>query len=181
MFRKFEINHISFIIDPPLPPHRPCRFCRRARRGYVRGIMFSYHVALDAIFSFLFVLIFSMSFFISSRSLLASILTSQTDPPTFKNGGFMMAGVRFFKNHHFRSKDGFGCVLGFPWASLGSSWGSLGGSLGPLHRPQRASRFLLQLAWASFARFLLLLLVSFRSSFFNVVFYLLTEPPWDRF
>merc|ERR1712138_275843 len=37
----------------------------------------------------------------------------------------------------------------------GSSWGALGSSLGPLDRPKRASRFVLELSWASFARFLL--------------------------
>merc|ERR1712138_366855 len=37
----------------------------------------------------------------------------------------------------------------------GSSWGALGSSLGPLDRPKRASRSVLELSWASFARFLL--------------------------
>ena len=96
-----------------------------------------------------------MSFLISSRSLLGSILKSQTDPPTIKNDDVMMAGVRFVKNHYFRSKNGFGSVLGLPWASLGGSWESLGGSLGPLDRPKGASSFVLELPWASFARFLL--------------------------
>ena len=36
-----------------------------------------------------------MSFFISSRNLLGSILSSQTDLPTLKNVDFMMAGARF--------------------------------------------------------------------------------------
>merc|ERR1712078_6468 len=41
------------------------------------------------------------------------------------------------------------------WELLGLSWGSLGSSFGPLDRPKRASRFVLELSWASFARFLL--------------------------
>ena len=59
------------------------------------------------------------------------------------------------KNQRFRSKDGFESVLGLSRAPFGSSWGSLGSSLGPLDRPKRASRFVLELSWASFARFLL--------------------------
>ena len=43
---------------------------------------------------------------------MGSILSSQTDPPTIKNDDFTRAGVRFLKNHHFRSKDGFGSVFG---------------------------------------------------------------------
>ena len=53
-------------------------------------------------------------------------------------------------------------VLKAFWASLGLVLGALGGflrllgsSLGPLDRPKRASRFVLELSWASFARFLL--------------------------
>ena len=59
------------------------------------------------------------------------------------------------KNQRFRSKDGFESVLGLSRAAFGSSWGALGSSLGPLDRPKRASRFVLELSWASFARFLL--------------------------
>ena len=59
------------------------------------------------------------------------------------------------KNQHGRSKDGLGSVLGLPWAPLGGSWGSLGGSLGLLDRPKGASSFVLELPWASSARFLL--------------------------
>ena len=106
-------------------------------------------------FSSLFFLLLSISFFISSRSLLGSILSSQTDLPIFKNLDFASAGARFLKNHHFRSKDGFESVLGLSRAPFGSSWGALGSSLGPLDRPKRASRFVLELSWASFARFLL--------------------------
>ena len=113
-------------------------------------------------FSPLIYFLLSISFFISFRNLLGSILSSQTDLPTLKNVDFMMAGARFLKNHHFRSKNGFENVWGLPRASFGSSWGALGGllgalgsSLGPLDRPKRASRFVLELSWASFARFLL--------------------------
>ena len=38
---------------------------------------------------------------------------------------------------------------------MGVSWEAPGTSLGPLDRPKRASRFVLELSWASFARFLL--------------------------
>ena len=92
----------------------------------------SIFVALDALFLSFFFLLFSMSFLISSRSLLGSILSSQTDPPTLKNVDFMMAGARFLKNHHFRSKDGFENVLGLSRPPFGSSWGVLGGLLGAL-------------------------------------------------
>ena len=61
----------------------------------------------------------------------------------------------FLKNQRFRSKDGFESVLGLARAPFGSSWGSLGSSLGPLDRPKRASRFVLELSWAWFARSLL--------------------------
>ena len=96
-----------------------------------------------------------MSFLIFFRNLFGSILSSQADPPTFKNVDFMKAGARFLENQRFRSKYGLGSVLGLPWAPLGGSWGSLGGSLGPLDRPKGASSFVLELPWASFARFLL--------------------------
>ena len=45
--------------------------------------------------------------------------------------------------------------MGLSRAHVGSSWGYLGSSLGPLDRPNRASRFVLELSWASLARFLL--------------------------
>ena len=86
---------------------------------------------------------------------MGSILSSQTDLPTLKNIDFMKTGARFLKNQRFRSKDGFESVLGLSRAPFGSSWGSLGSSLGPLDRPKKASRFVLELSWASFARFLL--------------------------
>ena len=96
-----------------------------------------------------------MSFFDSSRSLLGSILSSQTDHPTLQIVDFTMRILTFLKNQRFRSKDGFESVLGLSRAPFGSSWGALGSSLGPLDRPKRASRFVLELSWASFARFLL--------------------------
>ena len=85
---------------------------------------------LMVFFSSIFYLLLSISFFISFRSLLGSILSSQTDPPTFKNDGFMRAAARFLKNQHFRSKDGFESVLGLSRPPFGSSWGSPGGLLG---------------------------------------------------
>ena len=104
-----------------------------------------------------------------------SNLSSHSDPPTLKNHGFMEAGARFSKHPGLGPQDAFAGVLGLSWAPFGSSWGSLGDSLEPLHQPQMASRFLLELSWTSVACFLLLLVVSFRFSFFDVVFYLLTE------
>ena len=89
------------------------------------------------------------------RGILGSILSSQAASPTLKNPDFASAGTRFLKKQYFRSNDGFGNVLGLSWAPLGGSWGSLGGSLGPLDRPKGASSFVLELPWASFARFLL--------------------------
>ena len=97
----------------------------------------------------------SISFFISPRSLSGSILNSQTDPPTLENVDFTIEILAFLKNQCFRSKDGFESVLGLSRAPLGSSRGSLGNSFGPLDRPKRASRFVLELSWAWFARFLL--------------------------
>ena len=105
-------------------------------------------------FSSIFYLLLSISFFISFRSLLGSILSSHIDPPTLKNLDFPYEILTFVKKQRFRSKDGFESVWGLSWAPFGSSWGSLGGSLGALHRPKRASRFDLELPWASFACFL---------------------------
>ena len=51
----------------------------------------------------------------------------------------------------------------------------LGGSLAPLDRRQKASRFLLELTWASFARSLLLLLVYFRCSVVDIVRHLVGD------
>ena len=58
-----------------------------------------------------------------------SILSSQADPLTFKNVGFMRAGARFSKNHGFGSKDPLDGALGLSWAHFGCSWGLLAGSL----------------------------------------------------
>ena len=41
-----------------------------------------------------------------------SILSSQADPPTFKNDGFIKTGARFSKNHGFGSKGALDGVLG---------------------------------------------------------------------
>ena len=114
--------------------------------------------------------------FISSRHLSGSILSSQTDPPTLTNVDFTIRILTFLKNQRFRSKDGFASVLELSRTPLWSSWESLGSSFGPLDRPKKASRFILELVWASFARLLLLLLFYVRASFFDVVFYLLLEP-----
>ena len=81
----------------------------------------------------------TMSFFDSSRSLLGSILSSQTDHPTLKNDDFTLRILTFLKNQRFRSKDGFGSVLGLSRPHFGSSWGSLGVSWG-LPRGPRASK-----------------------------------------
>ena len=79
----------------------------------------------------------------------------QTDLPTLEHVDFTMGIRTFLENQRFRSQDGFESVLGLSRAPFGSSWGSLGSSLGPLDRPNRASRFVLELSWAWFARFLL--------------------------
>ena len=87
--------------------------------------------------------------------LFLSILSSQTDPPILKNVDFTMRILTFCRNQRFRSKNGFAIVLGLSRAPFGSSWGALGSPEGPLSRPKRASRFILELAWAWFARPLL--------------------------
>ena len=69
-----------------------------------------------------------MSFFISSRSLLGSILSSQTDPPTLKNDGFMEGILAFLKINVFDPK----MVLKAFWGSLGLLLEALGGPLGAL-------------------------------------------------
>ena len=84
-----------------------------------------------------------------------SIFSSQADPPTLKNVDFTIRILTFLKNQRFRTKDGFESVWGLSRAPLGSSWESLGSSFGPLDRPKKASRFALELSWASFDRFLL--------------------------
>ena len=59
-----------------------------------------------------------------------TILSSQADPLTLKNVGFMRAGARFPKNRGFGSKDALDGVWGLSWAHFGCSWGLLGGSFG---------------------------------------------------
>ena len=130
-----------------LPP------CCRVKHGQSFLMLFLSFLML--FFSSMFYLLFSISFFISPRSLLGSILNSQTDPPTLGNVDFTIGILTVLKHQRFRPKDGFESVLGLSRAPFGSSWGSLGSSLGPLDRPQRASRFVLELSWAWFARFLL--------------------------
>ena len=49
--------------------------------------------AFLSLLMFFVLIIFSVSFFISSRSLLGSILSSQTDLPTINNVDFMVAGA----------------------------------------------------------------------------------------
>ena len=66
--------------------------------------------------------------FLSSRNLLGSILSSQTDPPTLENVDFTMEILTCLKNQRFRSKHGFESVLGLSRFLLGA----LGGILGAL-------------------------------------------------
>ena len=89
-------------------------------------------VVLDALFFVSFLSSFFDVVFIFSRSLLGSILSSQTDPPTLPNIDFILGIFTFWKNQRFRSNDGFGNVLGFSRAPFESSWGSLGRLLGAL-------------------------------------------------
>ena len=64
---------------------------------------------------FVFLSFFSMSFFISPRSLLGSILSSQTDPPTIKNDDFMRREFDFLK-----------IIIFDPTMVLEAFWGSQG-------------------------------------------------------
>ena len=59
-----------------------------------------------------------------------TILSSQADPLTFKNVGFMNAGARFSTNHGFGFKDALDGVLGLSWAHFVCSWALLEGSFG---------------------------------------------------
>ena len=97
----------------------------------------------------------SMSFCISSRNLLGSILNSQADPHTLQNVDFPQIISAFLRNLCFRSKNGCAIVLGLSRTPFGSSLGALGSSEGPLDPPKRASRYILELSWAWFARLLL--------------------------
>ena len=96
-------------------------------------------VVLDALLVAYCRSFFSMMFFISSRSLLGSILSSQTDAPTFEDDDFILGIITFLKNRRFRPKDGFESVWALSRVPFGSSWGYLGSSLGLLDRPNRAS------------------------------------------
>ena len=116
-----QTAHLSFYLQTR---------CCRVKHGH--SILELFLSFLMLFFSSIFYLLLSISFFISFRSLLGSILSSQTDLPTLKNVDFMKAGARFLKNHHFRSKDGFESVLGLSRPPFGSSWGVLGGLLGAL-------------------------------------------------
>ena len=93
--------------------------------------------------------------FISSRSFLGSILSSQADPRTLKNDDFPLIIISVMRNQRFRSKNGFAIVWGLSRAPLGSSWGGLGSSEGPLDPPKKASRYLLEFSWAWCDRLLL--------------------------
>ena len=72
--------------------------------------------------------------FISSRSLLRSILSFRTDVLTVENVNFTMEILTFSKNQCFRSKEGFESVMGHSRASFWSFGGSLGNFLAPLDR-----------------------------------------------
>ena len=102
-----------------------------------------------------------MSFFISPRSLLGSILSSQTDPPTLKNDDFMKAGARFLQIHHFPFKDGFGSVLGSMGVILGILGALLGASWGLLRGPRLRHHLALEQSGLFFS-----LLVCFFPCFF---------------
>ena len=105
-----------------------------------------------------------------------SILSSQADPLTLKNVGFMRAGARFPKNRGVGSKDALDGVLGFSWAYFGCSWGLLGGSFDVLagFRWHRAcSKLIFGLSsW----RNVLLFFVSAFAPFFEVIVFLILEP-----
>ena len=74
-----------------------------------------------------------------------SILSLQTASPSFKNNGFTIEILTFLKNHSFVLEDWFGSLLGLFLAHFGWSWGSFVGFLGLLDRPNRVSRFALEL------------------------------------
>ena len=74
-----------------------------------------------------------------------SILSLQTASPSFKNNGFTIELLTFLKNHSFVLEDWFGSFLGLFLAHLRWSWGYFVGFLGLLDRPNRVSRFALEL------------------------------------
>ena len=79
-------------------------------------------------FSFLFVILSSMSYFLFFRGVLGSILSSQANPPTLKNLAFPEGILTCLKKQRFTSK----VVLQAFWGSLGLLFGALGGLLGAL-------------------------------------------------
>ena len=79
-------------------------------------------------FSSIFFFIFPMSFLISSRSLLGSILSSPMDPPTLTNDGLPGEYQHVRKNNVCDPK----MVLEAFWGSRGGLWGALGHPLGAL-------------------------------------------------
>ena len=83
---------------------------------------------LMVFFSSILYLLLSISFFISSRNLLGSILSSQTDPPTLKNLDFRQEILIFVKNYDLDPK----MVLKAFGGSLGLLVGALGGLLAAL-------------------------------------------------
>ena len=105
-----------------------------------------------------------------------SNLSSQANPPTFKNLGFMNAGARFSKNQGFGSKDALDGVLGLSWAHFGGSWGLLGGTFGVsagFRWHLACSKLLLRLlSWPKLCFFL----VSASAPFCEVIVFLLLEP-----
>ena len=93
--------------------------------------------------------------FIFLRSLAGWMFSSQADLPIHNNHGFTMGILTCSAKRRFRSEDGLGNALGLPRGPLGTSRANIGGSLGPLNRPNQVTRFILELEWASYARFLL--------------------------
>ena len=110
-----------------------------------------------------------MSSFISSRSLLGSILRSQTDAPTFENVDFTMGILTCLKNQRFRFKDGFESVLGLSRGPLGGSWELFGAS--------RSTKEGLEIRLGTlFGLVCSLLAADDGLGSVDVVFYLLSEP-----
>ena len=77
--------------------------------------------------------------------LFVTILSLQTASPIFKNDGFTMEILTFLKNHSFVLEDRFGSFLALFLANVGWPWGYFVGFLGLLDRPNRVSRFALEL------------------------------------
>ena len=103
-------------------------------------LMFSFSWGSFVIYVYL-LLVFCFLF----RRLKVSILSLQTASPNFKNNGFIKEILTFLKNHSFVLEDWFGSFLGLFLAHFGWSWGSFVEFLGLLDRPNRVSRFALEL------------------------------------